>query len=97
MHFGPEALQVQIRLGRLGGCCEDRPRIALHELEPLREILRVIGPRFLCDLKLRLQKRCTDFRDEFFSRVGLIAEALAKIAVETVLRAGPVRQLMDEV
>lgn len=47
LHFGAEALQVRIRLGRLGGCCEDRPRIALHELKPLREILRVVGPDFL--------------------------------------------------
>jgi hypothetical protein len=48
-------------------------------------------PRFLRDLKFRARERGTDLGDELLGGVGLIAEALAELAVKAVLRAGPVR------
>jgi hypothetical protein len=94
--FGAAALQIHRGFGRLGGCGEQRPLIALQEREPLRKLLRVVGPRFLRDPKLRAQERGADLGDEFLGGIGLIAKALAELAVKAVFRAGPVRQLVYE-
>jgi hypothetical protein len=71
--FGAAALQIHRGFGRLGGSGEQRPLIAVQEREPLRKVLRVVGPRFLRDRELRAQERGADLGDELLGGIGVIA------------------------
>ena len=51
----------------------------------------MVSPRFLRDLKLRAQERRADLGDQLLGCIGLIAEALAKLASKPSRCAGPVR------
>ena len=64
---------------RRGG--EDRLLVGLHHGEPMVEILRVIGARRVGDAKIGAQERGAEFRDKLFHGVGVIAEALAELAI----------------
>jgi len=76
--FGTAALRYIAASDAFGGCGEKRPLIALQEREPPRKVLRVVGPRFLRDPKLRAQQRGADLGDELLGGIGLIAKALAE-------------------
>ena len=41
------------------------------------------------------KERGADFRDQLFGGIGSIAKALAKLAIEAMLRTSPVGELMD--
>lgn len=96
LHLGSQALEVRSCFGGLGGRRENRLGIGLQKRQPLREILRVVGPRFLRDLQLCAQERCADFSHELLGGIGLIAEALAEFTVKPVFRTRPVCQLVNE-
>lgn len=85
-----EALQVSRRLGGFCRSREDGAGVALHEIKPLREILRMVGPRLLRDAKFRAEERRADLGDEFFRRVSVIAKPFAHVAGKPVSRAAPV-------
>lgn len=51
-----QALEIRDRFGRLRGRGEDSAGIVLHQLQPLREILRMVGARVLRDAKLCAQE-----------------------------------------
>lgn len=53
---GLQLLQISNSFRRLRGSREDRTAIVLHQLEPLREVLRMIGARVLRDPKLCAQE-----------------------------------------
>ncbi len=88
---GLDGFEVSDGLGRLGGGGEDGAGVVLQELEPLREVLRMVGADILRDAKLGTEERAADLGDQFFGGIGGIAKALAEFAVEAVLGAGPVK------
>jgi len=83
------------RLGdfRRGG--EDRFRVGLHDAEPMVEILRVIGARRGRDAEVGAKESGAEV-DKLFNATDVIAEAFAKLAIATRLRAREVRQLMEQ-
>ena len=60
------------------------------------EILRMIGARLVADAEIDAKESGSEFRNKLLHCIGLIAEALAELAVATGLRARPVGQLMTE-
>ena len=90
-----QALEVGHGLAGLGGGGEDGAVVFLQQLQPMRQILRMIGPHVLGDGELGAQEGAGNFGDQLFRDILLIAKALAEIAVEAVLGAAPVRRFMQ--
>jgi hypothetical protein len=82
--------------GRLRSGGENRLLVGLHHGQPVFEILRVIGAGFIADAEIGTQECGSEFGDKFFHRIGVIAEALAELAIAAVLAARPVGQLMQQ-
>ena len=62
---------------------------SLPFLDPCREILRMIGARLVGDAEIGAQERGSEFRDQLLHRVGLVAKALAELAIAAGRRARP--------
>lgn len=56
LHGRLQSLQKRNSLRRLRGGREDGAAIVLHEPQPLRQVLRMIGAGILRDAKLRAQE-----------------------------------------
>ncbi len=82
--------------GCLEGGGEDRLLVGLHDGEPGREILRVIGAGIVGDLKIGTEEGGAEFGNRLLDRIGLIAEALAELPIAAALGAGPVAKLMTQ-
>jgi len=91
-----ETLQVSDGFGSLGGGSEDRLRVVLQDLQPVGEVLRMVRADVLCGAEFGAQHGGADFRDEFLGGVGVALETRLKIAMATLFRAGPVRELMQD-
>src|SRR5215218_5446082 len=65
--------------GALGVGCggEDRPLVALQNLNPVRDIARVVRTRLQRQAKIGSQECGSQFGTQFFACVSLIAPALA--------------------
>ena len=90
---GASALQPGEIRGSLGGFRrggEDRPLVFLHDRQPMSEILRVIGARFVGDLKIGTEEGGAQLGDKLLHRIGLIAKAFSKLAVAAGLGRSPV-------
>ena len=72
---------------RRGG--EDGLSIGLQNAQPAVEILRMIGARRVGDAKIGAKKSRAEFGDKLLHCVGVIAEALAELAIAAVFCAGP--------
>src|SRR5579859_8047807 len=66
--------------------CENCALVRSQYVEPTGQVSRVVRPWFKCDAKVGAKECCTDLGDEFFSRVGIVAETLAEVSVATLLR-----------
>lgn len=55
----------------------------------------MIDARRIADLKLGAQKRSAQFGDQFLEGIGLVAKALALLAVEPVRSAAPAAELVQ--
>jgi hypothetical protein len=58
-------------------------------VNPTRQVFGVT--QFPRNTEFSAQIRARQFRDQFFKRIGIIAEAFTELARETMLRAGPMR------
>jgi hypothetical protein len=73
------------------GCrAENGPFVGSQNGQPGRNIARVVGTGFECDLEIGAQERRADFSDEFLACIGVIGEAFAEIAGATMCRRCPV-------
>src|SRR5581483_4738457 len=89
-----QTLEMIDRFGRPGGGGKDRFGIGLQQLQPMRQILRMVRPHVLRDLQLACQKRAADLGHQLLGRIGLVGEPLAEFPIETMLGAGPVHGLV---
>ena len=68
---------------RMSGGAEDRAFVVLQDLQPRRDIRRMIGTVFEAQPEIGAQERRTQFGNELFAGIAFIAEALApEIAVK---------------
>jgi hypothetical protein len=58
--------------------------------------LRVIGARRVGDLKIGAEESGPEFGNQLLERIGLVAEALAELAMAAALGAGPVSKFMTQ-
>src|ERR1700730_16975047 len=86
-----QALEIGHGFAGLGGGGEDGAVVLLQELQPMREVLRMVGTHILGDGELGAQEGAGNFSDQLLRHILLIAKALAEIAVEAVLGPAPVR------
>ena len=77
------------RLGRHGRSLKDCPVVALQDLQPGAEIVRVSDGRR--DAQFGAQEGGAKLRDEFLPRISLAAMAAREVAVETRDMPCPVR------
>jgi hypothetical protein len=82
-------------LGRLGCGGEDRLLVGLQHGQPGREILRVVRARLVGDAKIGAEESGSEFRDKFLDRIGLVAEALAELAIAAALMATVMDKFMQ--
>jgi hypothetical protein len=82
--------------GRLGCGGKDRLLVGFENGKPGREILGVIGAGIVSDLKIGTKEGGSEFGDQFFHRIALIAKAFSQLPVAAVLAAGPVAKLMAQ-
>ena len=80
-----QALEIVDRLSGLRGGCKDRPAVRLHQVEPLHEILRMVGPHILRDAKLGAECGSDDLGDQLLGAISLVTEPFAELAVASVL------------
>src|SRR5271163_4983921 len=66
---------------------EDRLLVGLQDRKPCREILRVILARYVGDAEIGAQERGSEFCDKLLHGVGLVAKALAELAIAAGRRA----------
>ena len=83
-----------LRRLRRGG--ENRLLVGLQNGKPRCEILGVIRARRVADAEIGAEESGSEFRDKLLDRVGLIAEALAELAIAAALNAGEMGQLVQE-
>ncbi len=71
---------------------------AVHavDLEPTRDIGRVVHARDVRDAKICARERGAEFGDEFLDGVSLFAELRAELPVETGTVTSPVRELVKQ-
>jgi hypothetical protein len=62
---------------RLGRGREDRAFIGPQNLQPRLNVFGVVFARFRAQSEMRANERGPEFRYQFFSGIGVIAEALA--------------------
>jgi hypothetical protein len=77
-----ESQQVIAGLGRLAGGGDERLAVALQDLDPAGKILGMIGARLSRNAQASAEERCTQFGNQLFGGIGIIAKALAKLALE---------------
>jgi hypothetical protein len=77
-----QPVEIVHSLARSCGRREYRLGVALQELQPADEVLRVVGTHILRDAKLGAQKGGADLGDEFFRRDLRLAETLGEVAVK---------------
>ena len=65
----------------MGGRLEDSPVVALENLQPGAEIVRMANS--WDDTELGAEKSRAEFRDEFLTRISLAAMSAREVAVET--------------
>ncbi len=82
--------------GRLGCGGEDRLLVGLQDGQPGREILSVIRAGLAGDTQIGAEEGGSEFGDQLLDRIGLVAEALAELAIAAALGAGPVGKLMTQ-
>ena len=89
--------QDVIRGGARGsGRLKYRALIVLEDLKILRDILRVIRSRVVCNSECRAKECGRELRDQFLERIGSIGEAFALFAIEPALSARIMGQLMKD-
>jgi hypothetical protein len=76
---------------RFRRCGKDRSRVVAQHLEPARDISGVIRPWRVGDAKVGTEERRSEFGDELFHRIGIIAKAIGEIAIETGRMTCPMR------
>ena len=84
-----QAVEIGDGLLRLGSGGKDGARVGLHHLEPVVDVAGVIGMRLDGDAEARAQEGGPDLGAGFLEAIGVVAEALAELAVETMRCAGP--------
>ena len=85
--------------GTLRVCCgtEDRPLVALQDLEPAGEVGGVIGPWLELEAEVGGQEGGTQLRHQFLACIAFVAMPLAaKVTVEARRVARPVHALVPE-
>ena len=85
--------------GRLGGPRrggEDGALVGFQGIEPIRDVMRVVGTRLRGKLEFCAEEGAGQLGNELFEGVFGRPEAVAKLAVETVLGAGMMAKFMEE-
>jgi hypothetical protein len=88
--------QERSGFGGLGCGGEDRLLVGLQYGQPGREILRVIRAGIAGNTQIGTEEGGSEFGYKLLHRIGLIAEALAELAIATGLGRSPMRQFMTE-
>ena len=91
-----QAVEIRHRLLRLGGRGKDGAWLRLHDLEPVVDIARMIGVRLDGNAEPGAEKRCTDFGAGFLKAVGIVAEAFAELAIETMRGTSPMGRFVAQ-
>lgn len=85
-----EAFEIRESLFSLGGSVDDRGLVAAEDTEPMRHIARMTVMEDVGQTKVSTAEPRPDLRDQFFERIGLVAEALAEGPCESAGMARPV-------
>src|SRR6185437_1446802 len=88
--------QILGRILRTAGCCKDRPMIALEDLKPRGDVGGMIGPGLVANAQFGAKERRSQFSDQFFEGIGLIAKLLTKFPVEPLRRPRPMHQFVQQ-
>jgi hypothetical protein len=76
---------------------EDRfSHILAENIEPVRDICRMVRPRFIRDPERATQERRAKLRNQLFERIVRIPEAFAEGATDTMVCAAPMGELVQE-
>ncbi len=73
---------------------EDGLLVRLQDVEPMRQVLGMVGARLVGYLKIGAQEGRAQFGDQFLEGIGVVATALCLVAVEPMGCARPMRQFM---
>ena len=85
-------MEVNSSALRVGGGTKDGPLIVLQDLEPVRDIGRMVLTRLQGQLKIGGQERCAQLGDQLFFGIAFITPLLAaQVAIQACRMLGPVR------
>lgn len=90
-----KGVQVVRRLLRPARCREDRALVVLQDRDLRREVAAVIGARFGRYAQVGTQEGAAQLGDQLLKGIGGGTEALAEVAREAAVMAGPVGQFVD--
>ena len=68
-------MKVSHSLSRLRRGGKDRALVGLKDIQPMRQVLRMVSARFNRDCKLRAKESCSKLGNEFFHRVGFATKS----------------------
>ena len=80
-------------LARLACSGEDRALVFAQKRYPILNVARV--PQLAFDVEMSAQERGRQFGDQLLGGIGLGAEPVPEVAIEALLAAGPVPELVQ--
>ena len=78
----------------IGRRSKDGFLVGLQDVEPMRQVLRMVRTWLVGNLMIGAQEGRTELSNQFLEGVGIVAMPLGLVAVEPARRAGPMRQFM---